>query len=131
MLYVSLWCAMLPSIAVRCSLHEQILYQSRAAPQVFGRPRHEAVSPFLACDTAPRRGHMYLDSLSALLTFCLHSATSPSLVSKELGVEIPKADYGQLAMLADIVRCLATRAGWHLVSGLEVGHGTGIALLSV
>jgi hypothetical protein len=74
---------------------------------------------------------MYLDSLSTLLTFCLHSATSPSLVSKELGVEIPEADYGQLATLADIVRCLATRVNWYLISGLEVGYGTGIALLSV
>ena len=52
-------------------------------------------------------------------------------LNKELRVEIPEADCRKLATLADIVRCLAARAGWHLVSGLEVGHGTGIALLSV
>jgi hypothetical protein len=77
---------------------------------------------------------MYLDSLSTLLTFCLHRATTPSSLiglNEELGVEIPEADYGQLATLADIVRCLAARARWHLVSGLAVGVWYGNCSLSV
>ena len=52
-------------------------------------------------------------------------------LNEELGVEIPEADYGQLATLADIVRCLAARARWHLVSGLAVGVWYGNCSLSV
>jgi hypothetical protein len=115
---------MLPNVAVRCSpAYANPVPLSCGSTSVRPVPGIRDCLPLLGMRYgATPRAHVsgQLVHAADILSPQRHLIFLISL-NEELGVKIPEADCGKLATLADIVRCLAARAGWHLVSGLEVG----------